>query len=88
MIIFHFLFSHFLDLNWCYCFAVKYEACLDDGTLIKKSDDDGVEFTLNDGQLVVQSLPTTFIIHSFSGSILLSFTPSHRSFLSCIINRC
>lgn len=43
---------------------VKYEARLDDGTLVKKSDDDGVEFTLNDGQLVVQSLPTTFIIHT------------------------
>jgi hypothetical protein len=45
MIIFHFLFSHFLDLNWCYCFAVKYEARLDDGTLVKKSDDDGVEWS-------------------------------------------
>jgi len=64
MIIFHFFFSHFLDLNWCYCFAVKYEARLDDGTLVRKSDDDGVEFKLNNGQLVVQSLPTSFIIHT------------------------
>ncbi|AET01318.2 FKBP-type peptidyl-prolyl cis-trans isomerase [Medicago truncatula] len=28
---------------------VKYEARLDDGTLVRKSDDDGVEFKLNNG---------------------------------------
>ncbi|RHN38909.1 putative peptidylprolyl isomerase [Medicago truncatula] len=56
---------------------VKYEARLDDGTLVKKSDDYGVEFTLNDGQLVVLSLPTTFIIHT----TLLYFPFPGRSYI-------
>lgn len=38
--------QHFDDYDYV---LVKYEARLDDGTLVKKSDDYGVEFTLNDG---------------------------------------
>lgn len=38
--------QHFDDYDYV---LVKYEAHLDDGTLVKKSDDYGVEFTLNDG---------------------------------------
>ncbi|RHN38912.1 putative peptidylprolyl isomerase [Medicago truncatula] len=56
---------------------VKYEARLDDGTLVRKSDDDGVEFKLNNGQLVVQSLPTSFIIHT----TLLYFPFPGRSYI-------
>jgi hypothetical protein len=39
-----------LTINSSRAIAVKYEARLDDGTLVKKSD--GVEFTVKDGQCV------------------------------------
>lgn len=37
-----------LTISSTHGIAVKYEACLDDGTLVAKSD--GVEFAVKDGQ--------------------------------------
>lgn len=38
--------------------AVKYEACLEDGTLVAKSD--GVEFTVNDGHCLLILLLSSY----------------------------
>jgi len=56
--------------NYSHAIAVKYEARLDDGTLVKKSD--GVEFTVKDGQCIQILLLSRLI--SFSRESSLMFT--------------
>ena len=42
--------TKFLKAIWIFC-TVKYEARLEDGTVVSKSD--GVEFTVRDGMLAI-----------------------------------
>jgi hypothetical protein len=59
-----------LTINSSRAIAVKYEARLDDGTLVKKSD--GVEFTVKDGQCVQTLLLSRLISFSKVSSLMFS----------------
>jgi hypothetical protein len=67
--------------------AVKYEARLDDGTLVAKSD--GVEFTVKEGQCK-QILSVFFspILNFSVWDVLHISLQCDRSFLSCIVKGC
>lgn len=60
--------------------AVRYEARLDDGTLVASTSEDGVEFTVRDGQLL-----TAYKFYDIFHVAADAYVYVDRSFLSWIV---